>query len=93
MLFFKKFTQLTKKITRPPVALVAPNINSALWKSHIALLLLFLIATTADFSFVTVASACFLFLASQDAIEVMPVTYSLLVSIDLTDVTLVSDDT
>ena len=32
-------------------------------------------------------------LASQDAIEVMCVTYSLDVSIDLTDVTLVSDDT
>ena len=28
-MFFKKFTQLTKKFTRPPVALVAPNINSA----------------------------------------------------------------
>ena len=34
------------------------------------------------------------FLASQDALEVMMFTYSLLmVSIDLTDVTLVSDDT
>ena len=27
-LFFKKFTQLRKKFTRPPVAAVAPNINS-----------------------------------------------------------------
>ena len=38
-----------------------------------------------------------LFLASQDALEVMRVTYSLTeslsVSIDFTDVTLVSDDT
>ena len=34
-----------------------------------------------------------LFLASQDAIEVMFVTDSLTVSTDLTDVTLVSDDT
>ena len=33
------------------------------------------------------------FLASQDAIEVMSVTDSLIVSTDLTDVTLVSDDT
>ena len=35
----------------------------------------------------------FLFLASQDALEVMLVTYWRVVSIDLTDVTLVSDDT
>ena len=34
-----------------------------------------------------------MFLASQDAIEVMSVTHWLDVSIDLTDVTLVSDDT
>ena len=27
--FFKKFTQLTKEFTRPPVPLVPPNINSA----------------------------------------------------------------
>ena len=35
----------------------------------------------------------YLFLASQDALEVMGVTESLSVSTDLTDVTLVSDDT
>ena len=44
-----------------------------------------------------VATANLFFLASQDAIEVMFVTeylpYYLIVSIDLTDVTLVSDDT
>ena len=34
-----------------------------------------------------------MFLASQDALEVMLFTYSLMVSIDLTDVTLVSNDT
>ena len=34
---------------------------------------------------------CF-FLASQDALEVMSVTDSVIVRIDLTDVTLVSDD-
>ena len=28
--FSKKFMQLTKKFTRPPVALVAPNINSGI---------------------------------------------------------------
>ena len=33
------------------------------------------------------------FLASQDALEVMRVSHSLIVSTDLTDVTLVSDDT
>ena len=33
-----------------------------------------------------------MFLASQDAIEVMSVTESVIVCIDLTDVTLVSDD-
>ena len=46
----------------------------------------------------TVLSAPFdsincVFLASQDAIEVMCVTHWVIVRIDLTDVTLVSDDT
>ena len=35
----------------------------------------------------------FIYLASQDALELMLLSYWVMVSIDLTDVTLVSDDT